>query len=108
MAITAKSLADGQLPNGKGTLYTVPGATKTYLVSINLYNSNTTDEVVVLYAKRSGSSSRVIYSATLSAGQGAEVLSGGAKIILSAADLIEGTTTTASKVDYTITGAEEA
>lgn len=101
---TPKVLYDGQLPNAKGTLYTVPASTKTYITSMVGYNTNTSDEAVVIYYKP-GSTSRKQYGGTVPANGGRiEVDSGD---VLEAGDLIEGQTTTASKVDFIIFGIEE-
>ena len=104
MAIVAKALADGQLPNAKGTLYTTPAATVTYVKSIICHNLNTTDETMFLCVNRTGTS-RVLVQAVLAT---KETLQFDEPLTLEAADIIEGMTTTASKVDYTISGAEEA
>jgi hypothetical protein len=104
MTITAKALADGQLPTTKGALYTAPANTMTYVKSIVAHNTNAADQIVVLSVNRSGTS-RVIARAVL--GQN-ETLYYNAPLTLEADDAIEGVTTTASAVDYTISGAEES
>ena len=100
---TPKVLYEGQLPNTKTTLYTVPASTKAYISSMNGYNTNTTTETVLIYYKP-GSTSRVQYRAAL-------VQDGSMKVgpgdVLEAGDIIEGETTTATKVDFVIMGVEE-
>lgn len=104
--MTIKSLADGQLPNSKGTLYTVGASTSTIVKRITYVNTNTTTESVNLYIKRSGSTSRRIIPKDLQ-------LAGSYMVIdddthaLATGDLIEGDTTTATKVDYLIEGVEK-
>jgi hypothetical protein len=104
--ITIKNLANGQLPNSKGTLYTVPASTQAVIKSITLYNTNTTAETVALYILKSAGTSRQISTGSL-------VASGGFMIddteyTLGAGDIIQGNTTTASKVDFVISGIEES
>jgi hypothetical protein len=101
---TGKSLADGQLPNSKGTLYTVPGSTVAYVKQINVFNTNTTAETVTIYIKP-GATSRSVRQMVLQPNETGTV---DGPFILPAAALIEGVTTTASKVDYVITGVEES
>lgn len=107
MPITAKSLADGQLASTKGTLYTVPAATRSYVKFLFLHNTGATSETVLVYVKRSGSSSRVIGRGVLAGDESLAVIDKDATLTLSAGDVIEGETTTATTVDYVITGAEE-
>jgi hypothetical protein len=104
--MTIKSLADGQLPNSKGTLYTVGGATSTIIKKITCVNTNTTTESVNLYIKRSGSTSRRICPKDLQLAAGYMAVDD-EEHALAAGDLIEGDTTTASKVDYIIEGVEK-
>ena len=104
--ITIKNLANGQLANAKGTIYTVPASTQAVIKSITLYNTNSTAETVALYILKSSGTSRQIVGGSL-------VASGGYMIddteyTLGAADIIQGDTTTASKVDFTISGIEES
>lgn len=104
MAIAAKALADGQLAAAKGTLYTVPGSTVTYITYMSFLNAGASTETVIIYLNTSGTS-REIVNATLSPG---DSLRFDGRLSLEAADLIEGETTNATSVDYVITGGEEA
>lgn len=108
MAFTAKVLADGQLPNTKTTLYTVPASTKAYVKFFSVFNTNAAAQTVIIYAKKSGGTSRVIGRTVLQQNESARVIEIGEALNLGAGDVIEGQTTTASAVDYMITGAEEA
>ncbi len=101
--ISAKVLADGQLPSSKGTIYTVPASTSAYVRCVRMHNTNTTDETINVYLKP-GSTSRQVGRWTLATRETLEV---DLALTLEAGDLIEADTTTASKVDYVITGAEE-
>ena len=107
MSITIKSLADGQLANTKGTIYTTPASTETIIKSIILVNTNTTSEAVNLYFKASGGTSRrLIPKDTALAASNSLVMSD--IVTLGAADILEGDTTTASKVDFVISGVENS
>jgi hypothetical protein len=101
---TAKSLADGQVPNTKGTIYTVGGSTVGYVKLINLFNTNAAQQTINLYVKRNGSVSRQLRQFVL-----AQYESGyyDLPMTLSDGDIIEADSTNASAVDYLITGAEE-
>lgn len=107
MSITAKSLADGQLPSSKGTLYTVPAATKAYIKFFSLHNTSATPQTVKVYIKRSGGTSRQVDMGQLDQGETGLIVETGSWE-LSTGDIIEGETTTVAVVDYQILGAEEA
>jgi hypothetical protein len=105
---TAKILAQGQLPNAKGTLYTVPALNKTYVKFINAFNPSAGVETIFFYVKKLSGSSRIIGTGTLDINEQHRVIEKDETLNLGAGDIIEGQTTTAAKVDYTITGVEEA
>lgn len=108
MAFLGKILAEGQLPSSKGTLYTVPTGGVAYVKWCSGHNNTVTDdEEVMFYVKKAGSTSRVVGQATLDRGQSCRALSPGETWELSAGDAIEGQTTTATTIDYLITGVEE-
>lgn len=102
---TPKVLAEGQLANTKGTLYTVPASTTAYITSIILYQSSATPQTMILYYKP-GSTSRVIhYGAAVAQYTTTRINAAGD--CLQTGDLIEGETTTNAVVDYVIMGIEE-
>lgn len=103
---TGKPLADGQVASSKGTLYTVPASTVAYVRSASFHNTNAATQTLIVYANVSGTS-RVIGYATLAQHETYYLTTGGEAIVLAAADLIEAVTTTATAVDYLITGLEE-
>lgn len=103
---TAKSLADGQLANAEGVLYTAPGATKTYTKTMHVFNTGAGSNTVTIWLKR-GATSRKVFSAILATGQSATVFSKDEAPILTATDTIRGAATNATEVDYFITGVEE-
>lgn len=105
MATTGKILANGQLPAAKGTLYTVPAATRAIIRNVTLAHVAGGIQTVVLYIKKSASTSRKIAQAKIDTGEfaheeGIETLEAG--------DEIEGETTNAASVDYSIHGVEQA
>jgi len=102
MAVTLKDLGTGQLAASKGTLYTVPGATKA-AAKVTLVNTDGSTRTVNLYVNKSGTS-RWICPKGLSLGAGEEFTS---KVqTLEAGDLIEGDASAATVVDYTVNGFE--
>lgn len=102
-----KSLEDGQLPATKDTLYTTPAATQTVVKRITLVNTHSSMLKVNLYFKASGGTSRrfIPKDTELAAGY---LLVVDDEITLEAADIIEGSAGTASKVDYVISGVENS
>lgn len=110
MAITPGSLADGQLPNAKGTLYTCPALTAAVIRSLVLVNTGAGINAVNLYLKRSGGTSRRIIAKDLDLATGVDLAFDCEKsmLMLSAGDVIEGDATTAAEVDYSITGFTKA
>jgi hypothetical protein len=104
MAFAASVLADGQVPATKGTIYTVPGATTAYVYNLRICNTSATPQDVDVWVNVSGTS-RQLGRFSLSQWESADVFS--QPFHLSAGDLIEADTITASVVDYVITGVLE-
>lgn len=105
MAYTAKPLGQGQLANSKGTLYTVPGATTTLITRGSLVNTTAGALTVNLYLKTAAGSSRRIIPKDLSLAAGASYdLRGGH--VVDAGGLIEGDASSATSVDYFLSGLE--
>ena len=105
MAITIKSLGDGQLAASKGTLYTTPANTQAIVKNIMLINTSSSTVKVNLYLQRDGTNSRRIipYDMEL-AGYNSAIVDD--ELTLEAADLIEGDASAESTVDYTISGVQ--
>lgn len=104
MATTGKILANGQLPAVKGTLYTVPAATRAIIRNVTLAAVANFPQTAILYVKKSAGTSRKIGQASMDSGEfaheeGIETLEAG--------DEIEGESTNAASVDYTILGVEQ-
>jgi hypothetical protein len=107
MAFVGKVLAEGQLATTKGTLYTVPALTTAYVKWFSLFNTNAAQQTIIIYIKP-GATSRKIRRYVIAQNASVDVLQHGESIVLEAGDLIEAETTTATAVDYVITGVEEA
>jgi len=107
MTITTKELAAGQLPAARGDLYTVPGSTTTYIKSITLHNTHTSALTCTLAKEPAGGGTEyVIIYVELGAD---ETFYFDEPTILDATDVLRGDAGgTAAKVDYTVSGAEEA
>ena len=108
MALAIGTLADGQLPNSKTTLYTVPAST-TAFVQVTLVATGASARTVNIYLKRSGGTSRRIFPKDLSINPGDHASSKDERpYSLSTGDIIEGDASAASEVDYIIEGVERA
>lgn len=106
MAIAGEALADGQLPNAEGVLYTVPADTVTYIKSIVYTNtSGANTNTVLILVRLDGANSRRLIRIPLYPN---EQLYYNEALTLEAADEIRGHATNAAEVDYVISGAEEA
>ena len=108
MTTAIKSLSDGQLASSKGTIYTAPAATQVIVQSITLVNSNSSAEAINIYFKASGGTSRRIIPKDTSLAASGKMQALDAPLTLEAADIIEGDTTTATKVDFVISGIENS
>jgi hypothetical protein len=104
MPYVGASLADGQLPDTVGTLFTA--TVSTIIRSFDVFNDGSARQDVVVYILRDGSTTRKVGRADLREGEFAEVLSDGKVWVLSANDSIQAETDNANQVDFTITGAE--
>jgi hypothetical protein len=95
------SLAQGQLAAAEATIYTVPAASKTGILHLNLFNTEAaTARIVYIYVQRSGGTSRLVWQATLVA-TGSAWLDIGP---LSAGDLLRACASAANVVNYLVTG----
>lgn len=107
MTFAAGSLADGQLSDSQGAIYTVPASTTAYVRNLFLYNTNAATQTITLYLQRSGGTSREFRSLTLAQYESASVIADEQAILLSTGDEIEAVTTTATAVNYFIGGVLE-
>lgn len=100
MAFTADLLAEGQLPATKTTLFTA--ASPTIIKSITLVNTDSVARTVNLYIKRT--TSRHIIPVNLSLAAGA-CYADDLNRVLGTGDILEGDASSASVIDYVISGA---
>lgn len=103
MADTYKALAQGQLANTSTAIYTVPGSTKCVEPSLWLYNTNATTQTVKVHFY-DGTTSRQAAQLELLAGAYAQISFD--KTVFEAADEIRAETTTATQVNYWLSGVE--
>lgn len=106
MAITIEPLDDGQLPNAKTALFTATVAT--IIKSVVLTNTGAGANLVNLYFKRNGGTSRRIIPKDTSLSTGDTLSWGGdvEVVVLDAGGVIEGSATNAAEVDYVISGVQ--
>lgn len=89
------TVADGQVANAEGTIYTSTGIK---FVKAYFFNTNAATQTLILWIKRSGGTARKIRQATLQQNDSYVV----DKIRLSPGDILEASTTTATAVDYVV------
>lgn len=100
MGVSIRTIA-GQLPDTAGTLYTVPGGIKAYVNAVTLF-CNAGLETAVIYLTIDGVTA-TLKAVPLDTDESAEIT----KFGLKAGDTIDGETTTAATVDYTIDVVED-
>lgn len=101
MGVSIRTIA-GQLPDTAGTLYTVPAGIKAYVKTVSAFNTGAGSETVVIYLTIDGVTATVT-SPALAASESLMLENLGLK----AGDTIDGETTTAATVDYTIQVVED-
>lgn len=99
-------LADGQLPDAQGAIYTSAAGTKSLVRKFTLANTNAATQTIDLYLNVSGTP-RLMRRIELLQFESADVLSDGEEIVLDGGDSIEAVTTTTAAVDFYIGGATE-
>jgi len=107
MTISIKSLSDGQLASSKASIYTVAASTQAIVKKITLVNTDSSARAVNLYFKESGGTSRNIIPVDYSLAVGALFVMDN-EVTLEAGDMIEGDAAVASKIDYVVSGVENA
>jgi len=103
----AKNLGTGQLAGSEGSLYLCPTAMNAEVVTMSFVNTHTSALTMYLYVKTSGGTSRHIAPKALSLAAGAAYVYD-YTVTLGPGDDIRGYASTASKIDYIISGFEEA
>lgn len=104
MAIEIKALANNQLSNTQGALYTVPAGKTAIVKSMRFVNTNdTTSYTMKIYYKRNSGTARLILPKDLSIAPKALVLDND-EITMEAGDEIRGEASTTNVIDYVISG----
>lgn len=106
MAFSAQALADGQLPDVQGAIYTVPFSATAYVKQLLLFNANAATQTIDLWLNTSGTPRRW-HRVVLEENEAAPLLDHGESLQLESGSSIEAVTTTAAAVDFTITGVVE-
>jgi hypothetical protein len=99
---TPALLAFVQFPNSTGTLYD-SGANIGEVHNIIIHNTNTTTEVVTI-SLHDGTNEYLLYKMSLIANETVQLSFGGEGLIVNAASLLKGFSTTASKVTCSVHG----
>ena len=99
MAIEAKVLAEGQVANSKGTIFTATAIS--YVKTINFFNTNAAAQTIQVWLKPGATSRQLLYVSGVAQYERLEI---DLSISLESGDLIEAATTTASAVDFIVTG----
>lgn len=90
-----------------GDLYTAPANEQVFIGSLSLYNTNTTAEEVEIRILESGGvtgAAYTIFKDRIAPGESREVSIVSGRRVLNAGDKVQGTTTTASKVNVFMDG----
>jgi hypothetical protein len=105
MAFTGKSIADGQVATSWAAIFTA--AAKVIIKSCDFLNTNAAQQTIEVGVTRSGSSRRIVGRAVLDQNEKYALVSDGEALVLSSGDTLDAQTTTATAVDFTVTGADE-
>lgn len=103
---TAQVLADGQLPDTQGAIYTVPFGVTAYVKQLLLFNTSASPQTIEIAINASGTP-RKWRRLVLNENESATVLEHGEALQLSNGQSIEAVSTDDAAVDYTIMGVTE-
>lgn len=100
-------IADGQLATSDTALYTVSSTGKVWITSIRLFNTNAATQTALIGMRPSGGgTTRTLGRFVMAQNQSAEVVIKGDPLALGSSAKLMGYTTTASAVDYLVSGEE--
>jgi len=105
--VSIKQLANGQLAATIGDLYTVTSGATALVKSVSLVNTYTSTQTVNLYVLVSGGTDRRIIPVDTALSAGC-LLVADDNYTLGSGDKIRGYAITAARIDYVISGVEEA
>lgn len=106
MAFTGASLNDGQVATTWANI-AAPSGEIWIIKSCDFYNTNAVTQTLELRITRSGSTARKLVQVSLAQNYRLQLLDEGEVLVLSTGDVLQAQTTTATAVDFTITGAKE-
>lgn len=106
MAFAPKALVDGQIPVALSAIFTASAGIGTYVKSFTLYNTNASNQVIIVEVNRSGTLRRW-RRFELQENESADVVDEGQTMMLESGDSIHCSTDDANSVDFTISGVEE-
>lgn len=102
---TGASLAQGQLPTTAGGAVIFTASAVTFVKCFNVISKNAIQQQVYVYLRRSGEAASVLFASTiLDQYQRDRLIGADDALSLSDGDTIEAETTTASAVDFWISG----
>lgn len=107
MSLTIKNLGVGQLAATVGDLYTVPAATTAIVRQLVLVNTDTVARTINLYYTKAAGSDRALFELAYSIDPGKSVCLDRV-LTMGAGDKVRGSASSASKVDYIISGIERS
>lgn len=105
MANTFKNYLASSVGTSASTVYTVPGATTSVTIGMNIANITASQITVDAYITSGGTDYYVVKSAPIPSGSALSVLDG--KIILEAADVVKVVSDTASSADVVLSVLEQ-
>lgn len=106
MAFAGASLADGQVATTWDNIY-APSGVKGIVKSATFFNTNAASQTLEFRVTRSGRAARKFPRVTLAQNESCDLVSDGEVLVLSDGDVLQAQTTTATAVDFTISGATE-
>jgi len=105
MNMNADLLADGQVANTEGAIYTCPASTRTMIKTVTFVNTSATPQTVVLYARKGAGVSRRLFQWIMS-----QYHTGiyGESLALDDGDTLRAVSTTNNVVEFTVHGVEQS
>lgn len=101
MTFDADLLADGQVTDSEGVIYTAGASQRAMIKTVSLHNTSATPQTVVLYARPASGTSRILFRWVLAQHERGVFAE---SIALNDGDSLRAETTTASVVDYLVFG----
>jgi hypothetical protein len=102
---TPGSLASGQVASSVGAIYTATSPIiAAFIQRVTFFNNSATPQTIILYIHQAGNTRRAVRQWVLAQYESAAWPDEGVACDLSTGDTLDAITTTASQVDYTVTG----